>query len=230
MEYSVFKTKPFRNRKYLHLNVLCLINMGEYSLKEQYSIMFDQMMVANAGYFRISEVIASGIDRIHAYEWLSIRTDIEKAAKGLYVKKNIQKDLFYILSYAHKNVIFSHRSALYLNKISDVPVLKPDVTVKARYNVSSINKSCNVFQADEKYLDIGKIAVLSPSMHKVNCYDPERTVCDIIRKKSKMGSDVLKRTIRSYFELDSKDIKKLFEYAEIFGIKDKVLSYSEILN
>ncbi len=203
------------------------INMDK---KTQYAMMFDSMMEANAGYFRISEVISAGIDRIHAYEWLATRVDIEKVAKGLYVRKSIVRDPFYILSYGHKNIIFSHRSALYLNKMTDNPILKPDVTVRAKYNVSVINKSCNVFQVDEKYLHVGKITVPSPSGHMVNTYNPERTLCDIVRKKTKMGANTLRDTVLSYFSTENRDTKLLFEYAELFGIKDRILAYCEVLS
>lgn len=70
----------------------------------------------------------------------------------------------------------------------------------------------------------------SPYGNNVFCYDIERTICDIIRDKSKIERYQFTDAMKRYANLKVKDISKLYKYAEKFNIKEEVKKYVEVLN
>lgn len=61
--------------------------------------------------------------------------------------------------------------------------------------------------------------------NKVKAYDMERCICDILRSKNRMDSELIKHSVREYIKRKDKDIAKLSIYAEKLGIKEIVMEY-----
>jgi len=62
----------------------------------------------------------------------------------------------------------------------------------------------------------------------VRVYDRERTVCDFIRKRKQLGNDLMLEVLRSYMR-GSRNLQKLFEYAEKLRVKSIIMPYVEAL-
>ena len=75
----------------------------------------------------------------------------------------------------------------------------------------------------------GKIEVETPFGHVIDTYDKERTICDCIRKKDQLDTDMVKEAIKRYMQTPGAEFAKLIEYAEIFKIEELVRSYLEVL-
>jgi hypothetical protein len=56
-------------------------------------------------------------------------------------------------------------------------------------------------------------------------YDRDRTICDVLRYETKLEVEVFTNAIRNYIKDPKKNARNLFEYAEIFNIKNKVQTY-----
>lgn len=59
----------------------------------------------------------------------------------------------------------------------------------------------------------------------VRIYDRDRTICDVLRYENKLEREVFSNAIKRYIKDQKKNVRKLFEYAEIFNIKKKVQTY-----
>jgi predicted transcriptional regulator of viral defense system len=59
----------------------------------------------------------------------------------------------------------------------------------------------------------------------VRIYDRDRTICDVLRYENKLEREVFSNAIQRYIKDQKKNVRKLFEYAEIFNIKKKVQTY-----
>ena len=69
----------------------------------------------------------------------------------------------------------------------------------------------------------------TPYGHEIHVYDKERTICDCLKKKSKLDLDMVTESVKRYMKIPGADYAKLLEYAEIFKIKDLVRKYMEVL-
>ena len=194
------------------------------------SILFAQILDANSGYFPIADIEKRGIDRIYAYDWLAEQTGIQKLTKGLYARKDIELDPFYVLAYGHKNIVFSHTSALCLNGlISDIP-LQQCVTVITGYNVKEINHKCRVFQTKPELHQMGTEEIWTKWNHKVHVYNKEKTICDMIRREKYFGDDLLRDALKNFFSDPKRDIERLIFYGEKLKIKQKLYPYIKMMN
>ncbi|PLR84695.1 type IV toxin-antitoxin system AbiEi family antitoxin domain-containing protein [Bacillus sp. V33-4] len=65
--------------------------------------------------------------------------------------------------------------------------------------------------------------------NKVKIYNREKTICDIIRYRKKIGIDIMKEGLRNYLQRPEKNLTKLVDCAEKLRIKTVLLKYLEVL-
>lgn len=64
---------------------------------------------------------------------------------------------------------------------------------------------------------------------KVRMFDKEKTVCDMIRLRHKVGFETMKEVLKNYLRLPDRNITKLQEYSHFLHIKGVLVNYLEIL-
>lgn len=64
--------------------------------------------------------------------------------------------------------------------------------------------------------------------HTLNMYDRERTVCDFIRNRLKIGKDIALEVLKTYMS-GKKNLQKLYEYAKLLQIEGVIHPYLEVL-
>ena len=77
------------------------------------------------------------------------------------------------------------------------------------------------YYLEPKFLDVG-VDIKEIDGIEIKIYNRDRTICDILRYEKKLEKEVFNNAIGRYIEDSKKNIRKLFEYAEIFNIKNKV--------
>lgn len=80
------------------------------------------------------------------------------------------------------------------------------------------------YYLEPKFIDIGVDKIQVDGV-EVRIYDRDRTICDVLRYEKKLEKEVFNNAIGRYVGDPRKNIRKLFEYAEIFNIKNKVQTY-----
>ncbi len=80
------------------------------------------------------------------------------------------------------------------------------------------------YYLEPKFLYIG-VDIMEVDGIEVKIYNKDRTICDVLRYEKKLEKEVFNNAITRYIEDSGKNIRKLFEYAEIFNIKNKVQTY-----
>lgn len=63
----------------------------------------------------------------------------------------------------------------------------------------------------------------------VKIFNREKTICDIIRYREKLGTDLMKEGLRNYLTSSSKNITKLVSYADQLRIRTVLEKYLEVL-
>jgi len=139
---------------------------------------------------------------------------IMRLSRGIYTNQFDTLDMYYVFQQTHKRCIFSHQSALYLNQLISKMPLQTEVTVYKGYNASRINSKNRVYTTEKKYYELGMIEKQTQFNHFVKTYDMERTLCDMIKRRNEIDSDILKKAFRSYMKDGSRDIAKLKYYAK----------------
>ena len=62
----------------------------------------------------------------------------------------------------------------------------------------------------------------SPAGHLINVYDMERTICDIIRRRSEMDIYAFNYALTRYMKHKEKNLSRLMAYAEAMRLEKKI--------
>lgn len=80
------------------------------------------------------------------------------------------------------------------------------------------------FYLEPKFIQIGVDEIQIENV-KVRIYDRDRTICDVLRYEKKLEKEVFNNAIKRYVKDPKKNVRRLFEYAEVLNIKNKTQTY-----
>lgn len=156
--------------------------------------------------------------------------EIFKAKNGVYFSTDTFEDEMFTIQTRYSKSVFSHETALYLHNLSDRDPIEYCVTLSSDSNRSSIKKfNVKVYSIKNELLDLGIVSLPTVFGRKINAYNVERTICDIVRNKSRIEIAIFSDAIKKYITRNDKNIPLLMEYAEKFRIQKKIREYLEVL-
>lgn len=155
---------------------------------------------------------------------------LSRIAVGQYVFASELGDEMLSLSQRSSLIVFSHESALFLNDISERTPFEHTVTIPSSKKLGvSISEHCKVYYVKDELVNLGKTTLKTTLGNPVPAYDLERTVCDIIRSRSRIADETFLSSLKLYTASSKKNLAKLNAYAEAFGATNAVRRYMEML-
>lgn len=155
---------------------------------------------------------------------------LERTTRGVYILPEIWEDEFINLQSRFKRGIFSHETALFLWDLTDRTPNHFNMTFPETYNLTNV-KSEGIFASTVKrdWYEVGKTHVKSPGGNAITTYSMERTLCDILRRRSGADTGVIAEAFKRYIALKHKNIPRLSQYSKLFHLETKVRRYLELL-
>jgi len=81
---------------------------------------------------------------------------------------------------------------------------------------------------DKSVLFIGKETIDIENV-SINIYDIEKSICDLVKFRNKVGKDILNEILNSYIKRKDKNLEKLFYYAKRIRIEKVIKNYLDVL-
>ena len=189
-------------------------------MKDSLSIL--RMLASKNGVIQSKDAAEHGITRavlhLHAKQG-----NIERVGHGLYIFSDGILDDLLALSLVSDNIVFSHETALFLNGLSDRTPFLHSVTIpRNKYLSAKTRQSVECHYVAPELHSVGKTSKNTTFGNPVPCYDPERTICDIIRGRRRMDEETFISGIVNYSKSKTKNLVLLMEYARMFGIAEAV--------
>ncbi|MGL5383795.1 MAG: type IV toxin-antitoxin system AbiEi family antitoxin domain-containing protein [Culicoidibacterales bacterium] len=154
-----------------------------------------------------------------------------KVGYGMYMLPDTIYDDMYIFMLKSKKIIFSHESAAFLNGLSDRTPFINTVTVPQNKALSkNMRDECICFYVKESVHRLGEIEKTTLFGNVVRCYDPERTICDLVKNRNRIDEETFVSIIKNYANSPQKNLYKLGKYAEILNVLPDVRKYMEVLS
>ncbi|MFP4187254.1 MAG: type IV toxin-antitoxin system AbiEi family antitoxin domain-containing protein [Acholeplasmataceae bacterium] len=189
----------------------------------------EELIKKQNGYITTQDANDEGIHR----EYLTMLVEEEKLIRvspGVYRSKEAWEDILYIYQQKKKRMVYSHDTALYLHGLSDRDPIRYSVTLPTGYNTSQIKHIDLVtYTIKPSLFELGKMTMKSPFGNDIVVYDKERTICDIIRSRSRMDQQILNDGLKRYVKDTSRNLGNLLVYAKKMGIDHVLRNYMEIL-
>ncbi len=187
------------------------------------------LKMAKKGYVFTKEVREKNINTSYLTKLVKEKK-LARVARGYYVLIDSVPDNFYIILSKCRKAVFSHATALYLHNYSERCPLIYDVTVPYGYgNCYKNSNNIDIHYRKPENINIGLVEMRSPFGLKIKVFNLERTICDIIKDKSKMDIEIFTNALKMYAESPQKDLNKLMKYAVKLNIEQKVRNYMEVL-
>ena len=181
----------------------------------------------HGGIIETKTAVEHGISKAMLYK-LCKENKIHRVVQGQYFFPDDMQDELLSISKRSDQIIFSHETALFLHGISDRTPFEHTITVPSDYTASvAIKNECKIYYIKPELFDLGHTMLTTPAGNKVPVYDLERTVCDIIRSRNKVGTETFLSALKLY--APKKDLNKLHSYAKKMRVANVLRQYLEVL-
>jgi len=155
---------------------------------------------------------------------------IIRLVKGQYILPDDLQDELLSIANRSDRIIFSHETALFLHGISDRTPFEHTITAPSGCIPSAAIKSeCKVYYIKPELFDLGRTVLRTPMGNEVPVYDLERTVCDVVRSRNKLGTETFLAALKLYAISPKKDLNKLNAYAKELRVANVLRQYLEVL-
>lgn len=152
--------------------------------------------------------------------------DISKIKQGYYeLADEVNPEEIIIAKLFPKAVIFLESALLHYNYTDRIPsawqIAVSRDSEKSQYDIEY--PSIEPYYQEPKFLNVG-VSKFEINGVNVRIFDRDRTMCDILRYEKKLEKEVFINAVTRYMKDPKKNIRHLFEYAEVFNITKKVQS------
>ena len=186
-------------------------------------------IVDESGILLAKDAIEAGIPKYILYRYIKEKK-FEKVAYGVYVSPETWEDDLYILSLRCPQGVYSHDEALYYHGLIDREPMQRTLTIYTGYGTSRlVTDEIKVFTVKKELMDIGKEYVKTCQGHEIPIYNLERTICDLMRSKSRFEIQDFQTALKTYVARKDKKLNKLMEYAQVFHVDKKIREYMEVM-
>lgn len=183
----------------------------------------------HGGIIETKTAVEYGVSKNMLYK-LCRENKIHRIIRGQYILLDELQDELLSISKRSNKVIFSHETALFLHGISDRTPFEHTVTAPSGCIPSTaIKTECKVYYIKPELFELGKTVLKTPAGNRVPAYDLERTICDCIRSRNKMGTETFLAALKMYASSPKKDLNKLNAYAKQMRVANVLRQYLEVL-
>ncbi len=189
----------------------------------------NKILEKNHGFITRKEIDEENIPSWFLTDFVK-RNKLNKIAPGFYVSDGYIADEYFILQMRYPKYIFSGMSSLYLHRLTDK--IPEDIFVSCPQGYHPSRKAIpslviTQISNQDLYL-LGTMEVETMFGNSVKVYDRERSICDLIKHREKYDGETFVKAIRTYLN-DSPDQSKLFRYAKVMKIENKVFEIMEVI-
>jgi len=183
----------------------------------------------NNGILRTENAIRAGISRV-TLSSLVKGGKLERISHGRYILPGDMPDELYLIQQRSVIVVFSHETALYLHDMAERTPHQYSLTIPSTRKLSPVlSEACKIFYVKPELYELGKCIVPSKMGHEIISYDPERTICDILRSRNRIDNQTFAAALKNYATYKNQDWNKLRSYAEAFQVTKLLRQYLEVL-
>ncbi|MDD3932066.1 MAG: abortive phage infection protein [Eubacteriales bacterium] len=155
---------------------------------------------------------------------------LERVERGVYVSTDAIEDEMYSMQIKYPKLIYSHETALYLHGLSDRTPFEFSASVPSGYKVvRAVAERFKIYYIKKELHELGVETIQSSHGNPIKTYNIERTVCDIIRSRSRIDIQILNEALKRFVKLKSSDLSLLMDYAKKLKIDTVLKNYLELL-
>lgn len=214
-------TELYKSIKYFIKMYNELLNIA-VSKQIFYFEMMRKISEFNKGYIQVKFLNLVNMPREY-YKIFEEKNYIKKIMRGVYILNDNNYDELYVNQLKYKSMIYSHETALSFFGINTESKEK-SISVPRGYHDQKLFSNFTIYSSNKKFFNLGLISFETKDGNLIRTYDLERSICDVIKFKKRIGLNNVYSIITQYNKMDNRNIEKLELYASTMNIYDKVMS------
>jgi hypothetical protein len=185
-------------------------------------------MEQNQGFITFNQIKESGTS-YNVVKRLLDHGEIEKEEAGIYRLPDTYVDELFTLQYRYPKGIYSLETALWLHGLSLTVPFEPVMSFPFGANTKLIKEAGIKPIVLRSNYEVGIVEVATPGGQRVKAYEIERSLVEVLRPIYKIDVQIVSTAFKMYASLGQINYSKLFKYAKLFKVQEKVQSYLEVL-
>lgn len=151
---------------------------------------------------------------------------IEKVKRGLYhrIDNELNQELKVVTNLYPQGIICLFSAWAYYDLIDDIPGVVHLAFPHKSKPFSHQYPPIKAYYWKQKYYELGV-----KDNAKIRIYDIERSVCDAIKFRNKVGMEITEQVIKSYMKRTNRDINKLLKYANTMRVEHIITPFIQVL-
>ncbi len=138
-------------------------------------------------------------------------------------------DFYAVPAYVNKGVVCLLSAAVYYGlttyRPTEINVAIPRNHYKKDYPDFPV---IHIYSFSKKRYEIGRVRIIEDE-NEFWIYDKEKTVCDILFYRNKLGFEVFVEVFQNYMKLTDRDINLLMKYAKDLRVEPLLRKYLEVM-
>ncbi|MBP5787858.1 MAG: type IV toxin-antitoxin system AbiEi family antitoxin domain-containing protein [Kiritimatiellae bacterium] len=181
------------------------------------------------GVISVAGARSVGVSRAMLSHWVA-RGVLQRVAQGVYAPAEELPDELLVMAKRSASIVFSHETALVLHGLHNRIPAVPTFTIPTGLRMPrSLEGRAVGYHVRRAWHGIGRGMARSFQGHEVPCYDPERTICDVIRSRGRMDAETYTGALRKYAAWPGRNLPRLFRYAKEMDMEERVHGVMEVL-
>jgi len=194
------------------------------SKQEQIQNIFKQ----NGGIVKLEEITNQGINKYHLQKLVETG-EVEKLQHGIYKLVEYQPNGFVELKKIIPNGIICLYSAWNYYELTTYIPHEYHVAIGKKSKIKLPDyPPIKLYYWDNSILKIGVNQEIIDN-NKIEIYDIEKSVCDAVKFRNKIGKDILNEILTNYLKKQDKNIDKLIKYAKQLRVETILKNYLDVL-
>jgi predicted transcriptional regulator of viral defense system len=187
-----------------------------------------ELLIVKGVVFRTKDLNEQGFNNYEISKLLD-EGILTKMYQGVYSVSDLDKMQLSDINVIVENGIISLTSAAYFYKLTSGEVGKITITLNREQKPPKLPYDLfSYYYTTSKFYDVG-LNVFDQNGRTVKIYDMERTVCDIIKHRSRYDLTLVREVVENYIQREDKDTDKLMAYAKELRVLNVLIQYLEIL-
>lgn len=183
------------------------------------------------GYFQASDLKKAGLN-VYDINSLLEKGKIERIKRGLYKWLGISEESNEMVNVARiaPNGVFCLFSALAWHELTTYIPKEYHMAIYtySRKPAHPDYPPIKFYYYSDKRFKTG-VQTVAIDGHKIQIYDLEKTICDVIHYRNKLGIDIVKEALDKYKTKRERNIQKLMQYANDLRDATVLRKYLEVL-
>jgi predicted transcriptional regulator of viral defense system len=182
----------------------------------------------NKGIVSAKSLLEKGISYFEINRFLE-KEVIVKLKRGVYKWATMEiEEMVEVAHIVPKGIFCLQTACFYYELTTSIPSAY-HIAISDEQHISLPNyPPINVYYWSKISFELGVTSIIVGN-EQVKIYDLEKTICDTIRHRNKIGFDVLKEILKNYLNKKDRDLNRLDNYAKQLNIFNKVDEFIKIL-